>query len=122
MTLLTAGELAEIQSLAQSGMASTATILTRTVIETDDGLESVWATNGDDVPCWVYEATAPTATLGAIAGAVGISEVFKVRLPVGSDAHSGDRLAISAVVYDIQHTNSDDTYPAWLECACRMVE
>ncbi len=122
MSLLSAEELGAIQSLAQSGMSGTATILVRAIVETEDGQESVWATNGEDVACWVYENTSAGATLGAISGAVGISEQFSIRLPVGSDAHTGDELAVGSTIYSIQHTNSDDSYPAWLNCACRTIE
>ena len=103
-------------------MTGTATILTRTTVETENGQESVWATNGEDVECWVYEATSTSATLGSISGGLGISEVFSIRLPVGSDVHSGDRLAVASVMYDVQHTNESDSYPAWLNCACRAVD
>ena len=121
MALLDASELFEIQSLAESGMTTTATILVRSTIETVNGQESVWAT-GDDVKAWVQELTGASAALGAISGGVGISEVFSVRLPVGSDAHSGDQLAIGSNLYTIEHTNADDSYPAWLNCACRAVD
>lgn len=119
MTLLTASELASIQAVAESGMAGTATILTSAIVETDDGQETVWATVGEDVPCWVKENTGPSATLGALAGGVGISEPFLIRLPVGSQAFSGDKLAIGTALYLIQHANNDDTYAPWLVCACR---
>jgi hypothetical protein len=119
MSLLSPSELLEIQSLGRSGMAGTATILTRAIIETADGQENVWAQVGEDVDCWVYEITADSATLGAISGAVALVEVFKIRLPVGSPAFSGDRLAVGSNLYDIQHTNDTDTYAIWLDCACR---
>lgn len=122
MPLLAASELAAIQSVAQEGMTGLATILTRATVVTADGQESVWATSGIDVKCWVYESTPGGATLGAIAGGVALSEVFSIRFPVGTAVDSGDRIAIGSTIYDVQHTNSDDTYPAWLECACRLVE
>lgn len=121
MTLLDPAELAEIRGYAESGMTSEATILVRSIIETADGTESVWAT-GDTVPCWVKEITGQGATLGGIAGAVGIGETFSIRLPVGSDAGSGDQLAIGSTIYMIQHTNADDTYAPWLVCICRTVD
>lgn len=122
MSLLSAAELAEIRSLAESGMASTATILTRAVIETDNGTESVWATSGDDVACWVYEMTPNSAELAAISGAIGIGELFSIRVPVGTAVTSGDRIAVGSTIYDVQHTNDADTYGPWLNCACRTVE
>jgi hypothetical protein len=122
MTLISASELAAIQSVALSGMTSTATILTRTTVVTADGQESVWATNGDDVPCWVYQATPLGGTLGAISGAVGISQTFSIRVPIGSDVNSGDHLAVGGLIYNVEQTNDESTYPAWLVCGCRVVE
>ena len=115
-------ELLEIQSVAQSGMTGTATILRRVVVETADGQESVWATNGKDVPCWVYEQTGAGMTLGALSGVVAIAEQFSVRVPLGSDVYAGDQLAVGAVIYSVQTTNAQDSFPAWLNCACRAIE
>lgn len=122
MSLLSAAELAEVRALAESGMAGTAMILTRITIETDDGTESQWATVGDEVPCWVKEVASNAATLGAISGAVGIAEPFSIRLPYGSQAFSGDKLAVGSQVYLIQHANNEDTYGPWLMCACRPTD
>ena len=122
MSLLEPSELLEIQSLARSGMTGTATILVRSIVETEDGQESVWATNGDDVACWVYERTPDSTTLGALSGAVAIAEQFSIRVPLGSDVHAGDQLAIGDVIYSVQTTNAQDSYPAWLNCACRAIE
>lgn len=122
MTLISASELAAIQGVAESGMEGTATILTRITVQTADGQESQWATNGSDVPCWVYEVTPITGTLGAIAGAVGLSETFSIRVPVGSEVFAGDHLAVSAVIYNVESTNAQSSYKPWLICACRAVE
>ena len=122
MTLTSPAELAAIQSIARSGMTGTATVLTRAVIETDNGQESVWAQVGEDVECWVYESTPGGATLGAIAGALGISEIFSIRVPIGTSVFSGDHLIVNAKTFNVEHTNSDSTYPAWFECSCRQVE
>lgn len=121
MSLLSTGEMAEVQALARSGMTGVATILTHEAIETENGQESAWVT-GDDVPCWVRELTGAATTLGAISGAVGIGETFSIRLPVGSAVNGGDRLAVGSTIYDVQHVNTDDTYPVWADCACRVVD
>lgn len=122
MTLLEPSELFEIRGLAESGMASTATILTRAVVETEDGQESVWATVGDDVACWVRQITGDASTLGNIAGAVGISQLVNIRMPIGTEVSSGDRIAIGSTIYDAQAANIDDTYGVWVEMACRTIE
>jgi hypothetical protein len=103
-------------------MTSIAAILTRATVETDDGQESVWATSALDVPCWVYEATPLSGMLGAIAGAVGISETFSIRLPIGTAVLSGDQIAVNGKEYAVQSVNADDTYPAWLKASARLIE
>lgn len=122
MSLLLPSELLEIQSLANSGMASTATILTRAVIETADGQENVWATVGEDVSCWVKQITGDSQTLGNIAGAVGIAQLVNIRFAVGTPVSSGDRIAIGSTIYDAQAANTDDTFGVWLEMACRTID
>ena len=102
-------------------MVQMAHILTRATIETADGQESVWATSALDIPCWVYEVTPTTATLGPISGALGIAEVFSVRLPIGTVVLSGDHLIVAGLTYDVQHTNDETTYAPWLDCACRKL-
>lgn len=122
MSLISPGELAQIQSIAQSGMTATCSILTRATVETDDGQESVWATSALDISCWVKELTPASGMIGAIAGAVGISETFSIRVPIGTTVISGDQIMVSTKAYTVQSTSGDDTYPAWLNCACRLVE
>jgi len=119
MSLLSASELGAIRAVAESGMIETAAILTRSVIETDDGQESVWATSGLDVPCWVYEVTPVSKTLGALAGVVDLVEIFSIRVKAGTEVHSGDRVAVNGQIFDVQHTSDESTYEPWLDLACR---
>ena len=65
-------------------MTGTATILRRTITTTDNGPETTWATVGANVPCWIYEVTPVTATVGAVSGAIDLAEVFSIR---AVDAH-----------------------------------
>lgn len=122
MSLISPSELAAIQSVARSGMVGSASILTRATVVTDDGQESIWATSQIDVECWVYEATPLSGTLGSIAGAAGLAEQFSIRLPIGTAVYAGDQIGTAGKVYQVQSTNADSTYPAWLNCACRLIE
>lgn len=122
MPLLTASELGAIQNLAEQGMDSLGTILKRIVIETDDGQQSEWATSGDSVKCWVYQQTPIGGTLGAVAGAVGISQTFSIRMPVGTDVDSGDEIAVGSTIYLVEQTNVESTIVPWLVCGCRTLE
>lgn len=122
MSLISASELGAIRSLAESGMTSLATILTRITVETADGQESQWATAGLDVPVWVYQATPIGGTLGAVSGAVGISQTFSIRMPVGTVVGSGDHVVVGAVTYLVEQDNSESTYAPWLVLGCRTLE
>lgn len=122
MSLLSTSELAGIQNLAEQGMDSTATILTRITIEDADGQHSEWATVGDDVKCWVYQQTPIGGTLGAIAGAVGISQTFSIRMPIGTPVNSGDHLVVKSLTYLVEQTNDESTVAPWLVCGCRTLE
>lgn len=120
MSLLSSAELAAIQSLGQSGMISTAAVLKRATVVTDNGQESVWATSALDVACWVVGVTPNSATLGNVAGAIDLIQTFVVRLPIGTDANSGDQLAIGGKIYVVEQTSNEDTFPNWLSCSCRV--
>ena len=121
MSLLSAAELGAIQSVAQSGMTTTATILTRATVETDDGQESVWADAGDTV-CWVRQILGDSSTLGAVSGAVASAQLVNVRVPIGTVIAGGDHLGIDGDLYTVEAGNQSDTYPAWWEFACRLLE
>lgn len=119
MSLISPSELAAIQAVGRSGMTSTAIILTRATVQTDDGQASVWATSAVDVPCWVVGVTPNSATLGDVAGAVDLIQTFVIRLPVGTAVESGDQIVVGAKSYMVEQTNNEDTYPDWLSCSCR---
>lgn len=122
MSLISASELAQIQSIATSGMTSTCTIQRRTTVQTANGQESEWTTLSTGVSCWIKELTPISGTLGAIAGAVGLSEQFSIRLPVGTDVLGGDQIVSGGKTYTVESTDADDSYPVWVDCACRMIE
>lgn len=122
MSLLSATELGAIQSLAQSGMIGSATVMSRITIVTADGQESVWATSALDIPCWVRQITGDSSTLGAISGAVGIAQLFNIRVPIGTVVVGGDQIITDGETYTVESTNLSDTYPAWLECASRAIQ
>ncbi len=122
MTLISASELAAIQTVAQSGMQSSASILTRATLETPDGQQSVWATSALDVPCWVKQITGDASILGAVSGAIAIGQLVNIRVPIGTDVSAGDYIIVDTITYTVQAGNQSDTYPAWWEYACRVLE
>ena len=123
MTLISPSELAAIQDLGLSGLTSTCTVYHRSTEVTANGQQNIW-TAGATIPCWVYEITPTTVMLGTIDGAASLSQVFHVRVPMGSNVDSGDQLVLSTFpgnTYIVQNTNNDGTYPVWLDCAVRRV-
>lgn len=119
MSLLSDSELAAVQFVAESGMIQSATILRRARVTTDDGQETDWHQIATGIPCWIHEITPQTGILGALAGVVSISEVFSVRVPAGTDCHSGDQVIVLGQTYQVEHTSDESTYVAWLELSCR---
>lgn len=122
MSLISPSELAAIQSLAESGMTSRATILTQSVVATDDGQENVWATSALDVPCWVHYVTGVAQTLGALAGGVEISQTFAIRLPVGTEVNPADHIVVGSVTYVVDNVGTGATIGPWLVAGCRTLD
>lgn len=122
MSLISQSELAALQGIAAAGMVSTCTINRRTTTQTADGQESAYAPLATGVSCWIKELTPISGTLGAIAGAVGISEQFSIRFRAGTDILGGDQIVSGGKTYTVESTDSDDSYPIWVDCACRLIE
>lgn len=123
MSLVSVSEMAALRATAESGMESTVTIYYRTVSRTEDGLqESFDATASLTVIGWLTEATSTSAMTGVLDGAVAISEVFQLHLPVGTVIHSGDKVVVSGAEYMVQHTNVENTYLPMITCSLRKVE
>ena len=122
MTLISAAELAAIQSVAESGM-NTAVYIQHRVTNHDDenGWTETWSEGTQSVLGWLYEFTSAGSTIGVIAGSMGLSEGVWLRLPIGTNVSSGDRARIGTSVYTIEHTNVDSTYRPWIACAVRII-
>src|SRR5262245_61013212 len=99
MSLVSASEMAALRGIAESGMESTCTIYARTTTQTDNGRVSGYATTGTESICWLTEFTPTGSALGVLDGAEAISETFKLRLPVGTTIHSGDKVVILTADY-----------------------
>jgi len=122
MTLISASELAAVQSVAESGMIASVYIQTRTTDTTSpDGWVETFVEATQPVRGWLYEFTPGGATIGETAGAMGLAEQSWLRLPVGTAIGSGDRARIGTNVFVIQHTNDSSTYQPWVACAVRLV-
>lgn len=123
MSLISASEMAALRGVAESGMISICSIYYRTVTETDNGLVSGYAATADATSeCWLTEFTPDSAMIGAIDGAAAIGELFRLRLPVGTTIHSGDKIIVSNASYYVQHHDAENSYLPWVTCAVRKVE
>ena len=122
MTLISASELAAIQAVAESGM-NTSVYIQRRVTNRDDedGWTETWVEDTQSVLGWLYEFTPGGATIGVIAGQMGLSESVWLRVPIGTNISSGDRARIGSNVFKIEHTNEDSTYRPWIACAVRII-
>lgn len=122
MTLISAAELSAIQAVAESGM-NTAVYIQHPVTDHDDenGWVTIYEEEGTPVLGWLYEFTPSGATLGVIAGQMGLSEGVWLRVPIGTNISSGDRARIGSSVFTVEHTNEDSTYRPWIACAVRII-
>lgn len=120
MSLLSASELAAIQSVAQSGMVTSVSIYHGARTQTANGQTWAYPAAADlTVNGWLYEMTGAAAKLGVIDGGTAVSEMFRLTLPIGTDCRVGDKVVIGGLSHYVQHTNAGDSYPAWLICYLR---
>jgi hypothetical protein len=121
VSLLSASQLAAIQGVAQSGMTKTVSIYHGTSIKTDNGQKWGYPATPDLTALgWITELTPNSTKLDVINGQTSLSETHRMFLPIGTDCRSGDKVVSGSTTFIVQHTNSDDTYPAALTCAMRV--
>jgi len=122
MSLITAAEMAAIREVAESGLVTPVYIQTKSIDrDAPDGWSETWVESSTPVAGWLYEITPSGATLGVVAGAVGLAESLWLRLPVGTAVEPGDRARVGSSTFVIQHTNDDSTYLPWLVCSVKIV-
>lgn len=99
--IFSAAELADLQDLAVSVMPDTAQVQRPTV--TDDGAggsTAAYAAVGGPVPC-LLGARNLTASEAPTAGRLGITTLWDVQVPAGTDVRAADRLSISGRTFEV---------------------
>lgn len=118
MSLLSPSELGALQEVAESAMGTAAIIYKRTVQQTDDGAKNVW-TAGTTVYGMLYSE--PQPLISDVSGVVGIVDILKFRVPVGTAVTSGDHLLIAGNTYTVEDADEDSTYLPWLRLSLRRL-
>ncbi len=122
MTLISDSEMAALRDVALSGMVTSVAIYNRTTVETPDGQETDYpATPSSTVQGWLYELTPYSNAVTVISGGEGMSEFFRLLLPVGTTIAVGDKAVIGSGTYYVQNTGEDNTYKPTLTVSLRRV-
>ena len=118
MSLLSDSEISALRSVAESAMSTAATIMKRSIEQTDDGDRDIW-TATTTVYGMLYSE--PQPLINVISGVMGIVDVLKFRLPVGTAVTSGDHLLIAGLTYTVEDADEDSTYLPWLRLSLRRI-
>lgn len=120
--LVSAGEMAALQNIAEIGMADTCTILTQSNdaggLEGDTDYEY---TAGLTVKCWLWETLANDSA-EVTGGVEAITTAYRLFLPVGTPIENGDRVVVKGETYVVLATNAENTYRPVLRCSLRRAE
>jgi len=123
MFLINPDELLAIQDLAESGMISTVGVYKQTIVQTDDGQETVYPSSPSfSVQGWLYNQTGTGGTISVLDGGGGIAQQIRLIVPVGTDIISGDKVVVSGEAYFCQYTTAGDTYPPFMRVYLRTIE
>jgi len=119
--LVSDAELDALAEVVETGMVTAVSILRFVTIERedDDSLQqwgTIAVTRG-----WLWEPPEfPTG--GDVGGIAGTANAHLLRLPRGTDAHTGDRIGVEGDVYEVLDDNSSDTYQTYLRLSLRRLE
>jgi hypothetical protein len=120
MALIEASELAALRGIGETALTQTVVIQNQTISEGAEGDDVSGWTTVATVKGWVYEQTPAGTVLESVGGIQSVPELFRLFVPVGTDAHSGYRCSVDGSPwYTIEHTNDEDTYPMFLILSLR---
>jgi hypothetical protein len=123
MTLISSTEMAALRGFAESGMQTTVSAYHQITTAGDSGRTTSYPATPDvTVLGWIIEVTSQGATLGPVAGEVGIVETHRLLVPYGTDIRSGDKVTSGASVFQVQHTSAENTYQPYFEIAMKLFE
>lgn len=107
MTLVSESELEALRQVAESSFPTDVTIYRQTRTTTSEGSVSAW-TRVTTVKGWLKEETTPP--VGDVGGVQATVPVYRLNVPVGTDIQAGDRVRIEGATYEVNDTNSEDSY------------
>lgn len=119
MTLISTSELAGLREIAESGMATPATLQRRVSVSDADGQHSAWADLGT-ITGWLFSTPTPLITVNA--GEQVLVNTYRWFCPVGTDIRSGDKLLITGSEYTVSDTTGESTWLPLLRCSLRRLE
>lgn len=125
MTLVTDKQMAAIRSLAQRGMVTTVEIYRRDAVTpapSDDYGDNVEynetsASRRSTVKGWLY--TTPATMPDLDSGAAVTPQLWALRVPVGTQIATGDRVVIAGNDYHVAAVDGDKTYAPYVTCNLR---
>jgi hypothetical protein len=122
--LLSAAQMAAIQTVGESGMTADVEIFHESI---DLGLDLTDDEYGSKA---TIEEVSSTAVKGWLVGRwsdtrnqnggdIDTTGVYRLRLPVGTEIAPGDRVDISSNSYSVIDVGNDQTWQEWLTCVLR---
>lgn len=113
--LLSASQLANIQKVGERGLQTDVTIRNRSAAAKDpsnpNGDMDVGYGTAFSVKAWVAPFIDPNFV--SEGGAIVSVGDFKLRVPVGTEIHTGDEVTIAGDVYSVVDSNFELTWPEW---------
>ena len=119
--LVSDAELRALGEVVELGMTTPVVVQRYESIERgDDDPQRVW-TDIVYVDGWLWEPP-EMPTGGDIGGVTGTANAHLLRLPLGTDARTGDRIGVDGDIFEVLDDNSSDTYQTYLRLSLRRVE
>ena len=117
--LVSEAEMEALRDVAESGMQTTVTIMTRATSQTVDGQVSTWTSSGT-VMGWLYST--PTPQIAMVSGVMATVNTYRLFVPVGTAIVAGDQVVIGAQTFVVSDTTAESTWKPLLRCSLRLTE
>jgi hypothetical protein len=119
MSLLSTAQLASIRALGEQGMTTDVTIAKYVESSTSDesnpfgAAEPTYSSTTTTVKGWLLSQLDRTFSDDGLR-IVAVHDMT-LRVPVGTDIESRDKVTIAGVDYTVMESNTEDTWPEWTE-------
>lgn len=119
MTLVSPSELDALRQVAESSFPTPVTIYRYTRATTSEGSVQTWDVV-TTVKGWLKEENTPP--VGDVGGVQATVPAYRLNVPVGTDLQAGDRTLIGGVIYEVNDSNSEDSYLTHITARLRRRE